>query len=726
MVTITTEELLAYFNGAKKRIANGYNVVCPCHNDKEPSLSITDGGDKILMHCQAGCRTEDILAQLGLKSSDLFYTPIETTSNWKKYLEGWKNKSIIAHYKYKDKDNNYLYSKIRFEDKSFIYGVLDKEKDFFKFGGIINHTLYNLPYLLQSIKKGYTVYIVEGEKDVHTLSEMGYCATTCGGVSNWKKEYSQYFKGAKVIILPDNDEAGKELADRIKKDIKLFAHSIQIGVISKLDKGDITDYITRERGTNESFIQFINSLNTEVAPWIYFTEKGSQKINQGILADSISKSMDYIMINHRGTDKKDIYIYKNGMYEIATKDEVKGAIREYLPISITTNTILDNVYNLLRTMNNKTYSAEELNASARYINLKNGLYDIEQDKLISHTPNILSTIQLNCNYLEEDTSQPTKWLAYINDLCRDEDGNTDKQKVDLLQEWFGLLISNIPVHKVKSCLILYSSLGNTGKSVFLRIITHLLGTENTVNIPIQDLSKQFSLSGLYGKRVCIVGDQQSNSITDSSVFKQITGGDSLDIEFKGKTKFSYTFNGGMLFACNNLPAFTDDKGGHIFDRLCIVPCVNVISKDKANNNLSEELLLEKDLIFAWALDGLRRLIKNDFKFTVCQASKDASEEFRKTIDTIYDFITENYKITDNKMDRVKKTEFEERYASWCRENERQPVSKRNIKERMEKIGCPYKKSSGEWYYQYLIEDPIEDVQDVKQVEIDSIFPKGKA
>ncbi|MDE6182553.1 MAG: hypothetical protein K2F59_05055, partial [Eubacteriales bacterium] len=394
-----------------------------------------------------------------------------------------------------------------------------------------------------------------------------------------------------------------------------------------------------------------------------------------------------------GTDKKDIYIYKNGMYEIATKDEVKGAIREYLPISITTNTILDNVYNLLRTMNNKTYSAEELNASARYINLKNGLYDIEQDKLISHTPNILSTIQLNCNYLEEDTSQPTKWLAYINDLCRDEDGNTDKQKVDLLQEWFGLLISNIPVHKVKSCLILYSSLGNTGKSVFLRIITHLLGTENTVNIPIQDLSKQFSLSGLYGKRVCIVGDQQSNSITDSSVFKQITGGDSLDIEFKGKTKFSYTFNGGMLFACNNLPAFTDDKGGHIFDRLCIVPCVNVISKDKANNNLSEELLLEKDLIFAWALDGLRRLIKNDFKFTVCQASKDASEEFRKTIDTIYDFITENYKITDNKMDRVKKTEFEERYASWCRENERQPVSKRNIKERMEKIGCFCKKDS---------------------------------
>jgi hypothetical protein len=46
---------------------------CPSHDDKNPSLSISEGKDgKVLLKCWAGCSTEGIVAKLGIKMSDLF------------------------------------------------------------------------------------------------------------------------------------------------------------------------------------------------------------------------------------------------------------------------------------------------------------------------------------------------------------------------------------------------------------------------------------------------------------------------------------------------------------------------------------------------------------------------------------------------------------------------------------------------------------------------------
>lgn len=52
---------------------NKWRAKCPCHNDTNESLTVTlmpDG--KILVGCFAGCRTEDIVAAVGLKLGDLF------------------------------------------------------------------------------------------------------------------------------------------------------------------------------------------------------------------------------------------------------------------------------------------------------------------------------------------------------------------------------------------------------------------------------------------------------------------------------------------------------------------------------------------------------------------------------------------------------------------------------------------------------------------------------
>lgn len=49
-----------------------WSAICPAHEDKSASLGIKDAGDRILVHCFAGCRPEDICASLGLELHDLF------------------------------------------------------------------------------------------------------------------------------------------------------------------------------------------------------------------------------------------------------------------------------------------------------------------------------------------------------------------------------------------------------------------------------------------------------------------------------------------------------------------------------------------------------------------------------------------------------------------------------------------------------------------------------
>lgn len=56
-----------------KKTQAGWTSRCPGHEDRNPSLSISEGHDgKILLKCFRGCSAERIVAALGLKEADLF------------------------------------------------------------------------------------------------------------------------------------------------------------------------------------------------------------------------------------------------------------------------------------------------------------------------------------------------------------------------------------------------------------------------------------------------------------------------------------------------------------------------------------------------------------------------------------------------------------------------------------------------------------------------------
>ncbi len=160
----------------------------------------------------------------------------------------------------------YVYTDAAGEEKYFVCRMQhpEKKKEFLqgtKEGwGIkgVEPLLYNLPAVIPC----GNIVIVEGEKDVHTLLPLlpaGWTATTnSGGAEKWQESFTEYLKGKKLYIIPDNDEVGYSHAIRIANFLCGMAE-IRIIQVSKLPKGDVTDYMEKEGGTIVSFMQKISS-----------------------------------------------------------------------------------------------------------------------------------------------------------------------------------------------------------------------------------------------------------------------------------------------------------------------------------------------------------------------------------------------------------------------------------------------------------------------------------
>lgn len=66
------DNLLSRLDKVRQTGPDSYMACCPGHEDKSASLTIRQAGEKILIHCFAGCSLHEVLVSVGLEISDLF------------------------------------------------------------------------------------------------------------------------------------------------------------------------------------------------------------------------------------------------------------------------------------------------------------------------------------------------------------------------------------------------------------------------------------------------------------------------------------------------------------------------------------------------------------------------------------------------------------------------------------------------------------------------------
>jgi len=163
---------------------------------------------------------------------------------------------LVKSYDYRDESGQLLYQVQRFEPKKFVQRRPVGDHWEYKVKGT-RRVPYRLPELLAS-PHHTNVYIVEGEKDADRLAELGLVATcNAGGVGKWEESFSVHLNDRVVIILPDNDDAGRDHAQKVAKSLRSATTGmVQILELPDLpEKGDVSDWLDAG-GTVEELIAF--------------------------------------------------------------------------------------------------------------------------------------------------------------------------------------------------------------------------------------------------------------------------------------------------------------------------------------------------------------------------------------------------------------------------------------------------------------------------------------
>lgn len=173
---------------------------------------------------------------------------------------------IVATYPYVDQDGVLLFEVCRRHPKTFSQRSPTGTGGWIWTVKGVKRVPYRLPELLKS-DPAKPVFLVEGEKDVDALRSIGLTAScNSGGAGKWSKALNSHFKGRDVIVLPDNDEAGKSHASVITGLLRGVAARLRVLQLPDLPpKGDSSDWL-KAGGTAEKLLALLGSAEDLTAP----------------------------------------------------------------------------------------------------------------------------------------------------------------------------------------------------------------------------------------------------------------------------------------------------------------------------------------------------------------------------------------------------------------------------------------------------------------------------
>ena len=177
-----------------------------------------------------------------------------------------------------------------------------------------------------------------------------------------------------------------------------------------------------------------------------------------------------------------------------------------------------------------------------WIQFKDKVYDIESEECLEATPQFYITNPIPYELGESEET------PYIDQLFTSWVGEEHKQELYEI-----LAFAQAPKYFIHRIICLIGS-GANGKSTFLSLLRMFIGDENVVSSSLEALMKiRFEGSKLYKKLVCLMGETNFGTLTQTDYIKGLSGEDKMRIEFKGKDSFDDVNNAKLIMATNSLP-----------------------------------------------------------------------------------------------------------------------------------------------------------------------------
>lgn len=278
------------------------------------------------------------------------------------------------------------------------------------------------------------------------------------------------------------------------------------------------------------------------------------------------------------------------------------------------------------------------------INLKNGVYDFVNNKMLPHSPSFHFQHVIPIDY-DADANCPHWEDLMCNVVCQ------RKHLHDAVEEFMGFCISNMDYTKFNQSLIFDGS-GSNGKSTIIRAIQELCGVQNSSSISIAETAtNRFLLGSMAHKLVNFSEEEPKKLFAETGQFKKMTGGSPIFAEKKGKQGYQTENRTKLIMSYNEMPYLPDASVG-MRRRLLIIPFDLNFEKNPGMKKLriKEKLSDEMSGILNNAIAGLRRLIANG-KFTEVPESDRKINEMINSSDSVRSWFDEEIIYTKDPNDK---------------------------------------------------------------------------
>ena len=720
--------ILSRLKGVKKVGENTYQAYSPLRDEKEPSLYITkkDNG-YILMNDQGGGDTKATLTKIGLTMRILFPDGGSSGSEPK---GSDPERKVAAIYQYLDKNGELVAEKVRYTNKTFFWR--SKKPD----GSYDYHKPENVPlYNGMVLEKAEAVFLVEGEKDVDTLTKHGLPAVSLPNGAHWENEYAAYFSDKVIIILPDNDGAGRGYAKAALKALKPTNYNTGIMQLNNWwpeipEKGDVSDYIAAKG--EEAVAKLKETLdvvtrNRKPAPAVKVVPVAQCSTATVTVAATSAPLMlktygDYSNPKYSTTDngsgrlfsdivkgqaryvasRKSWFIYDGtrwapdegnmatmemcktigdalNRYAFDIKDEKKR--QEYLRYTIRwlsrnyRKTILDDaasVYNI---------GMGEFDADVNLLNCKNGTLDLKTMKFRSHNPD--DKITKIADVVYDPNAKCPRFDQFLTEVMS---GDADKSA--FLQKALGYALSGDS--RFECLFFLYGATTRNGKSTLMESVLRVFGDYGLTVAPETIAAKQRNSSGpsedlarLAGRRLANISEPSRGMRLNAAQVKSMTGNDSINARFLHCNSFDFRPQFKLYINTNYLPS-VDDMSLFSSNRVRVIPFDRHFEPQEQDPNLKHLFAKEesKSAILNWLIAGWQLLQKEGLNSPA--AVVEATKEYSRDSNKIALFAEE--KLIEDRTGEARTAAVYERYKEWCDVNGCMPENSTNFKKSLQAIG----------------------------------------
>lgn len=291
------------------------------------------------------------------------------------------------------------------------------------------------------------------------------------------------------------------------------------------------------------------------------------------------------------------------------------------------------------------------------IPFSNGVYDLQADKLLPHSPEYGFTSVIPWEYSDEDTDP-----GYLDQVLK------TLVPADRLIDLYELLAYTLWRDYPQAYTFFLVGSGKNGKSVYMNLIRAMIGEENVSDLSIESIiSDKFAVGSLENKWANIDSEVVMENMKDSKMLKKLSGRDTIDADRKYMDRSSFYNFAKLIFSCNSLPKSSDTTLA-FYRRAMVIEFPYTFKASNVGDIVRQPTQKMMGPLLYRVIQVLKHLYYKKFELSNGGSHVEKMAKYNLISDPIKRFLNQFCVIDNKNTSYIPKSDFRDRLMLWTVQN----------------------------------------------------------